>query len=595
MTISVIVSLLLFNKDMDAMNGSGLLGIGLVMFATAFIVYGRYLKRVFGVDPKRECPSHTMRDDIDYCPTPMAVLFGHHFASIAGAGPIVGPVLAVYLGWGPAILWIVLGCIFIGSMHDFAAMFLSVRNKGRSVAYTIQNELGYAGRQIFLLFCLAALLLVVAVFTSQVAMTFLMTPSVATASILFILLAPFFGITIGRKILTLTEGSLVFVPLLFVCVWLGTLIPLDLQALLGCEKGTAEVVWMVVLLYYALCASIIPVWVLLQPRDYLNSFLLYAMMLIGIVGIFVASPALGTPMFAETPEGSSGPFPMLFVTIACGACSGFHALVASGTSSKQIDKESHLFPVGYGAMLVEGILAIISVISVCYLAPGDFSSLLGQLSSGKVSAAGAFAKGLAHFSVSLGIPYNFGLTFISLAISAFMLTSLDTATRLCRFVWQELVLPPERDDAGKDAVKPVSKTREILANRWFGTVLVVILAGWLALSGNGNVIWPVFGASNQLLAALTLLAVTLWLMRSKRPVLFAMLPMLFMLIISVWALIKLMIGKSKALMEGIHAGEAAKAFHAQGTLLLVSVILLVLAIWLVILGAKKMMATRKSN
>ncbi|MBP5639007.1 MAG: carbon starvation protein A [Victivallales bacterium] len=300
-------------------------------------------------------------------------------------------------------------------------------------------------------------------------------------------------------------------------------------------------------------------------------------------------------MFADVPEGSSGPFPMLFVTIACGACSGFHALVASGTSSKQIDKESHLLPVGYGAMLVEGLLAIIAVISVCYLAPNDFSGLVGQLKAGKVSAPGAFANGLAHFAVSLGLPYDFGLTFISLAISAFMLTSLDTATRLCRFVWQELILPPERDDNVDGKPQKVSKTREVLANRWFGTILIVILAGWLALSGNGNVIWPVFGASNQLLAALTLLAVTLWLMRSKRPVLFALLPMLFMLVISVLALIQLMIGKFKALLAGIDADETAKAIHAQGTLLLISAVLLVLAVWLVVLGARKMLATWKTN
>lgn len=449
----------------------------MAIFVIAFMVYGRYLKRVFGIEPERPCPSHTLRDDIDYCPTSMPVLFGHHFASIAGAGPIVGPILAAYLGWGPAILWIVIGCILIGAMHDFAAMFLSVRNRGRSIAYVIQNELGYAGRQIFLLFCLAALLLVVAVFTLQVAQGFLATPSVATASILFILMAPIFGIAVGRKIVSLVEGSIVFVPLLFVCVWLGTVIPLDLTAVLG-DARLAFVFWLLILLYYAACASILPVWLLLQPRDYLNSYLLYAMMLIGVTGIFCAQPEISAPMFAEATEGRPGAFPLLFVTIACGACSGFHAMVASGTSSKQIDRENHILPVGYGSMLVEGVLAIIAIIAVCYLPLTEFNVLTANLGK-SVPPAKAFAAGLAHFAQALHLPYDFAHTFISLAISAFMLTSLDTATRLARFVWQELVLPPESQDDAKAVAEPAAagKVRTLLASRWVGTLLVVVIAG----------------------------------------------------------------------------------------------------------------------
>ena len=292
-------------------------------------------------------------------------------------------------------------------------------------------------------------------------------------------------------------------------------------------------------------------------------------------------------MFAEAIPGKPGVFPLLFVTIACGACSGFHALVASGTSSKQIDRESHILPVGYGSMLVEGVLAIIAIISVCYLPLNDFSALTAKLGK-SVPPAGAFAAGLAHFAQTLHIPYNLGLTFISLAISAFMLTSLDTATRLCRFVWQELVLPPvPADDQETKAAQPqpgaadgkaacACPVRAILASRWISTLLVVVLAGWLALSGEGAAIWPVFGSSNQLLAALTLLSVTLWLMRTKRPVLFALLPMLFMLTISIWALVELIISRS-------------------GILVAVSVGLLVLALMLVVLGARKMLALRRQR
>lgn len=559
------------------MNGATLLGASLLFFVLAYCIYGRKLKRIFGIDPKRECPSERLRDGIDYVPTPMMVLFGHHFASIAGAGPIVGPIMASHLGWGPACLWILLGCVFIGAMHDFAAMFLSLRNDGRSIAYAIERELGYFGRQLFLSFCFATLILVVAIFTLMVAECFVTTPAVATASVLFIFLAPLFGVATGRKILNLAEASLIFVPMLFACVWLGTLIPLDLVAALGtAQRATA--VWVVMLLYYAAVASIIPVWVLLQPRDYLNSYLLYAMMILGLVGIFAYRPDMALPAFAVSGKVVPKLFPLLFVTVACGACSGFHALVASGTSAKQIANEKHVLPVAYGSMLVEGVLAIIALISVAYLDLPAFQQLLSG--ADKVPAQVAFARGLATFSTKLGINYDVGVNFVSLAISAFMLTTLDTATRLTRFVWQELLMP--RAEAAAPTVvdgEPVVATsglRGLLSSRWTATLIVVVLAGYLGLSGGGSRIWPVFGASNQLLAALTLLAVTLWLIRGKRPVLFAMLPMFFMMIISIWALLCLIMDN----------------WGKSWVLVVVSIILLVLALLLLVLAAKTMRKAR---
>lgn len=535
------------------MNGMWVLLLSLIYFTAAYFIYGRFICKRFGIDKTRPCPSHTQEDGIDYVPTHPSVLFGHHFASIAGAGPIVGPVVAAIYGWLPALLWIILGCVFIGAMHDFSAMFLSVRNQGRSIAYAIEKELGYLGRQVFLFFCLAALILVVAVFTLNVADGFLANPAVATSSILFILMAPFFGVATNRKILTLQEASLVFVPLLFFFVWFGTVIPFDLAAVVG-SKQAARSLWIMGLLYYAACASIIPVWVLLQPRDYLNSYLLYAMMVLGIVSVIFAQPVIAMPALNITADKGFIPnvMPLLFVTIACGACSGFHALVASGTSAKQIDSEKHILPVAYGGMLVEGALAILAIISVAYLKLDGVKALL--TGPAKVPAPIAFAQGLAHFAERIGVKYEIGYNFLSLAISAFMLTSLDTATRLARFVWQELVLPKAQkagkpvDATGKTNVaKPAPSEsitlRGILGNRWGATVIVVILGGYLALSGEGNDIWPIFGASNQLLAALTLLAVTLWLMRKKRPAMFAMLPMAFMLLISVWALVCLIIQK----------------------------------------------------
>jgi len=564
------------------MNGCWLVFGSLIYFILAYFIYGKYLKKIFGIDPSRPCPSRTEYDGIDYVPTARPILFGHHFASIAGAGPIVGPVLAAKYGWGPAVMWIIIGCVFIGAMHDFAAMFLSVRHKGRSIAYVIEDELGYVGRQLFLFFCLATLVLVVTVFTVMVAKSFVSSPEVATASILFISIAPIFGILVGKKILTLLEGSLIFVPLLFFCIWLGTIMPLDLAAIFGSETLAANV-WIIALLYYAFCASVIPVWILLQPRDYLNSYLLYAMMLLGFAGIFVAKPVLQMHAFAITgAEMIPGVFPLLFVTVACGACSGFHALVASGTSAKQINSEKDIFPISYGSMLVEGILAILAICSVAYLGMDKYTIL-----SKNTAAPMMFANGMGHFCESLHLPFAVGRNFIALALSAFILTSLDTATRLARFVWQELMLPCKEEEAkeikaAKEAVDSVGQEKlgslaqasisKFLGNRWIATIIVIAFAAVLAFSGSGKHLWPIFGASNQLLAALTLLAVTLYLFRNKKPYLFAMLPMFFMFLISVWALIVLIIKQ-----WGLH----------NKTLVTVSVLLLVLAAWLAVLAVKK--------
>ncbi|MBO4620485.1 MAG: carbon starvation protein A [Victivallales bacterium] len=522
------------------MNTALLLIGSIVYFLLAFFIYGKFLDKTFGVNPQNVCPSKSLQDGVDYVPAHPAVLFGHHFASIAGAGPIVGPVLAAKFGWLPALLWILLGCVFVGAMHDFAAMFLSVRNQGRSIAYVIEKELGYAGRQIFIFFCLATLLLVVTVFTTQVADGFIANPAVATASVFFILMAPIFGVIINQKLLSLLEATLIFVPLMFILIWVGTLVPLDLVKLLGVEKETARFIWILVLLYYAFIASTIPVWFLLQPRDYLNSFLLYAMMFLGIGGIAFARLPLQMPAVHLTENTHLVPdvLPLLFVTIACGACSGFHALVASGTSSKQIDNEKNIRIVGYGGMLLEGVLAVIAICSVGYLAPQQFSE-----QATNVPPAIQFAQGVGHFVTSLGIPYEVGATFISLAISAFMLTSLDTATRLARFLWQELIMPRADDPRRPPELAPGAKTRAIrfLSNRWVATISIVVLAFILAKSGDGAAIWPVFGSANQLMAAMTLLGITLYLLRNKLRWLFAFFPMLFMLVVSVWALLNLLL------------------------------------------------------
>ncbi len=516
------------------MNGSVLLIGGILFFIAAYRFYGRYLARLFAIDPDRETPAYAKKDGVDYVPAKFPVLFGHHFASIAGAGPIVGPVLAVYLGWGPVALWVLLGCVFIGGMHDFAALLASVRNEGRSIGHVIEQHLGYSGRQIFLVFCWCALILVVAVFALLVAKTFVEVPAVATASVLFIFMAPVFGYLVYRKGISITFGSFLFVPLLFFFIWVGTRFPLDLTAIPGISEETAKNIWLVVLFIYVFIASTSPVWILLQPRDYLNSYLLYSMVLVGFVSILFANPHLEMPAFtgwfAEKPKGGTGSiFPLLYVTVACGACSGFHALVSSGTTAKQVASERHILPIGYGAMLVEGVVALMALISVAILSKTEYMNMLASL-----TPVNAFASGLSGLATRIGISAEIGMTFISLSISAFMLTTLDTATRLTRFAWQELFLPSAHE---RDSVQ--SGFNSILSNTFLATAIAVLVAGYLASSGTAWQIWPVFGASNQLLAALTLLLVTLILFKLKSNFWVSLFPMMFMAAITCWALVAL--------------------------------------------------------
>ncbi|NQT92058.1 MAG: carbon starvation protein A, partial [Lentisphaerae bacterium] len=507
-------------------------------------------------------------DGVDYVPTRPGVLFGHHFASIAGAGPIVGPVAAAYLGWGPVVLWILLGCVFIGAFHDFAALFLSIRHEGRSIGSVIEDYLGVSGRISFLLFCWVALVLVVAVFAILVAKTFVKTPEVATASLLFVAMAPVFGYLVYRRGLSILAGSLIFVPLLFVFIWVGTLIPADLVRMgLAASPESAQKIWLVVLFVYVSVASIVPVWLLLQPRDYLNSYLLYAMVLLGFAGILFVRPEFNMPAFvgwaAQDPKGSiANLFPILYVTVACGACSGFHALVSSGTTAKQLDSERHILPIGYGAMLVEGLVALMALISVAVLTKDNYADMLKD-----GTAVSAFASGLASFSARLGLPESIGVTFFALTISAFMLTTLDTATRLTRFTWQELFLPAHGHE--REKAKP---WRTFAAHSVTATLIAVAGAGTLAFSGSVWQIWPVFGASNQLLAALTLLVVTLFLVRKKANFWVALAPTIFMSVITVWALVEL-------LQRNIRAEGQLLLVVATGILLALALALAAMSVW----------------
>ena len=554
------------------MNGLTLLLTASACFLGGYFLYSQLLGKVLGIDPSRKTPAHTRRDGVDYIPAHPTVLFGHHFAAIAGAGPIVGPVLAAEFGWASVALWIILGCIFIGAAHDMIALFLSVRHDGESIGTVIGDVLGKPGRILFLLFSWSALVLVLAEFTRQIAATFVADPAIATASLLFIAEAIVFGLCVYRLRMPVLWASLIFVPVMFGFVWVGNAFPFDVCAILGISKESAQGLWTVVLLIYCFFASTMPVWLLLQPRDYLNAYLLYAMMALGFLGVFVAHPVLHIDAFAGfSAVGRSGVsellFPFLFVTVACGACSGFHALVASGTSAKQLDSEKSIRPIAYGGMLLEGVLAIIALIGVAgtYMSQKDYVAAVQGMEPVQM-----FASTIAGFCVTMfekiGLAPETGKriaeSFMLLSVSAFLMTTVDAGTRLARFSWQELVACAPRKEGAP------SMPYRIFHNMYVGTTIVCVLAAALLL-GNPKAaksLWTIFASANQLLASLTLLTATLWFVRNKKPCWFTLVPMCFMLSVSSYALISIF-------TAAFGAGDWTR-LGATGFLLIVAVVLI---------------------
>lgn len=495
------------------MNGLELVIIALVFYLLAYKFYGGFITKKLEVNNSKQTPAHTMSDGVDYCPAKSPVLLGHHFASIAGAGPIVGPVIAAGFGWIPVYLWVLLGAIFIGGVHDYASIVASVRHQSKSIGFIIQQYIGVSGKKLFLIFAWATLILVIAVFTIIVADTFTHIPSAGTSSMLFMLLAVIFGIAIYRLKVPLWIATVIGVVLLFLSIPAGNLFPLQLNSL----------TWQLILFAYIFIASTVPVWILLQPRDYLNSFFLYALMIGGLVGVFFAAPTINIPAFNSFSLDKVGYlFPALFVTVACGAISGFHSIVGSGTTAKQLDKETDGKIVGYGGMLIEGLLAVLSLVAVASMVNKEFIDIL--TTKGPVPA---FSLGVARFInaipvINVSIPT--AQTFTALAVSAFALTSLDTATRLARFIFQEYFENKENE------------TEKLLQNRYVSTAITVVFGAALTFSGQTMSIWPVFGSANQLLAALALLALTVWVANLKKGYLFVMIPMIFMFTVTLTAL-----------------------------------------------------------
>lgn len=498
------------------MNGLVLMIIAIAFYAFAYRFYGKFISKKFEVDNSKETPAHSMYDGVDYVPAKPPVLLGHHFASIAGAGPIIGPVLAIGFGWLPVYAWILLGAVFMGGVHDYSSIVASVRHKSKSIGFVIESYIGISGKKLFLIFTWATLVLVIAVFALVVADTFVSIPSAGTSSILFIALAILFGLTIYRLNTPLWIASSVGVILLFIAIVLGNYYPVNFD----------KTVWIALLFIYITIASVTPVWILLQPRDYLNSFLLYALILGGVIGLFFASPILDIPAYSNFELNKIGfLFPALFVTVACGAISGFHSIVGSGTTSKQLDKETDARFIGYGGMLIEGILAILALVAAGSIAHDNFLEMLNT--EGPVTA---FSIGVANFIDQipfLNISIETAKSFVALAVAAFALTTLDTATRLARYSFQEFF------------ETQTVKSNTVLKNRFTATLITVVVAFMLTLSGQTMSIWPVFGSANQLLAALALLAITVWVSHLGKKYFFSLMPMLFMFAVTLSALVML--------------------------------------------------------
>ena len=573
------------------MNSLVLLIVSIAVLVAGYIFYGGWLCRQWGVgESKEETPAHSMEDGVDYVPAKAPVLMGHHFSSIAGAGPITGPINAALFGWLPVTLWILVGGIFFGGVHDFGALFASIRHKGQSVGEIISANMSRRAKRLFLIFAYLTLLLVVAAFASIVASTFgvklteagavdyaasASNASVAMVSLLFILIAIVFGFCVYRRNAPMSVASVAGVLAIVLIMAIG----MNFHPIYLTNNQ-----WMVIVGIYIAIASVTPVWILLQPRDYLSYFLLYAMLIIAVVGVVGAHPAIEADLFpafagfAVTNESTgvtSYLFPVLFTTVACGAISGFHSLVSSGTTSKQLDKETDAKPIAYGGMLLECVLAVLTLCAIGYARKIGTTAGATDIFAGGIAGMVAAIPGLQDAQ-------NVLYTLLVLTYSAFCLTSLDTATRLARFMFQEFWLEPGQ------TVKDVdSGWKKTLVNPYVATVITVVIGIALGMTGYAK-IWGLFGAANQLLAGLGLLAVATWLGNIGRNNKMFLFPMAFMMVVTICSLVLTV----KDQLGLISAGGADWGPYAQ---VILAVLLIVLAVILVIEGIQTLTGKNTKN
>ena len=610
-------------------------GFSFVGFLVAYHTYGRWLARkIFRLDPAAPMPSKSLRDDVDFVPTRKEIVFGHHFTSIAGTGPIVGPAIAVFWGWLPALLWVVFGSVFIGAVHDFGALVVSLRNRGMTLGEAAGGIISPRAKMLFLLILLFELTIVLGIFGLVIALIFAFYPESVLSVWIEIPLAVGVGFWVYKKNGGLLLPSLAALAVMYFMIWIGTMVPVDLSAilgvpLLGAQLVNAVVIWTVILFVYCFIASVLPVWTLLQPRDYINSHELFLALGLLVVGLCVAgvtgqadlagsAPAVASA--AQVPADAPPIMPFLFITVACGAVSGFHCLVASGTSAKQLSAEPDAQLVGYGSMLLEGALAVIVILACCaglgmglhekkligggpgyewnrksesggepivlrkawrakYPMPGvdpKTGAPTGGWANHKLGQKiGAFIEGGANFLRAIGIPIKMAIGILAVLVASFAATTLDTATRLQRYVIQEL--------AATVKLKP-------LTNKYAATALALLLGGYVAVftgdapGKGGMMLWPIFGAANQLLAGLALIVILFFLLRRKRPVWFLVAPLAIMLVLPCWAMLHKML-------------HPETGWYAKGNYLLFGFGVAVqgLTLWLIVEAASLLVRLRRRN
>lgn len=543
------------------MNGLVIILIGMVALGAGYLFYGRWLANRWGIDPKAKTPAYTHEDGEDFVPSSKFTVFSHQFSSIAGAGPVTGPILASVFGWVPVLLWLIVGGLFFGAVQDFGALYASVKNEGKSMGMIIEKYIGKTGRKLFMLFCWLFTLLVIAAFTDMVAGTFVgkgvadmskMTSyadaAAASISMLFIVVAIIFGL-IQKAVGNMNEWvrAVVAIVLLVGMFFVGMHFPIY----------ATKNAWIYIIMAYLFLASVMPMWLLMQPRDYMTTFMLLGMMIGAVVGVIVAHPTMQLNAFNGIEVNGSYLFPTLFVTIACGAVSGFHSLVSSGTSSKTISNEKDMPMVGYGAMVVESLLGIVALVVVGAVAVG------GTKPDG--TPFSIFSAGVAGFLEKLGLPVQVATVFMTMCVSALALTSLDSVARIGRMSFQELFL----GDTTDSTKMPV--WQKILTNKYFATVITLFFGYLLTLGGYNNV-WPLFGSANQLLAALVLIALSVFLKTTGRTGWTLYAPMFIMLAVTFTALIQKTIG----LVANIANGQAT--FLVDGLQFIVAILLMVLGV-----------------
>ena len=551
------------------MNGLLLLGLSALILVVAYLFYGRYLVKTWGIDPKATTPAVAKEDGTDFVPTNKWTVFAHQFSSIAGAGPVTGPVMAMMFGWLPAFLWVIVGGVFFGAVQDFGALYASVKTEGKSMGQIIEKYIGRKGKKLFFLFCWIFTLIVIAAFADMVAGTFngisadgaKLAPnaSAASISILYVFVAMAFGLFLKKVKLEGLPKVILGIALIIAMLALGIMFPVY----------ATKTTWIYVVFVYIFFASVTPMWLLKTPRDYLTTFLFIGMIVAAVIGVFVSNPTITTPAFVGFKSASgSYIFPTLFVTIACGAVSGFHSLVSSETSSKLVENEKDMLQVGYGSMLLESLLAILVIVIVGALpnlkASGVLDSTLANMALADTATPFTkFSAGVTGLVAQLGLPQSWGLCIMTMFVSALALTSLDAVARISRMSFQEFFEVEEGQEP--------SGLVKVLTNKYVSTIISLVCGYLLSLGGYVN-IWPLFGSANQLLAAMVLISLAVFLKVTGRKGFMLYIPMVLMFIVTMTALV-----------QAIY-GIVMKLFVTGGFVLMVDGLQLVVAILLVALG-----------